>query len=34
MFEGLAHAKHFILNLNKELNSEGEAQANNKFLFI
>jgi len=29
MFEGLAHAKHFKLNLNKELNSEGEAHANN-----
>jgi len=29
MFEGLAYAKHFKLNLNKELNSEGEAHANN-----
>jgi len=29
MFEGLAHAKYFKLNLNKELNFEGEAHANN-----
>jgi len=29
MFEGLALAKYFKLNLNKELNFEGEAHTNN-----